>query len=30
MAGFYEKWFGVAAEADSLTLTPLPVPTYAD
>nr|WP_321507965.1 transporter substrate-binding domain-containing protein [uncultured Celeribacter sp.] len=30
MAGFYEKWFGVAAEADSLTLTPLPVPTSAD
>lgn len=30
MAAFYQKWFGVAPAADSLTLTPLPVPTSAD
>lgn len=30
MAALYEKWFGVAAAADSLTLTPLPIPTSAD
>jgi polar amino acid transport system substrate-binding protein len=30
MAAIYEKWFGVAAAADSLTLTPLPVPASAD
>ncbi|MFV0384195.1 ABC transporter substrate-binding protein [Paracoccus sp. (in: a-proteobacteria)] len=30
MAALYEKWFGVPAAADSLTLTPLPVPTSAD
>jgi len=30
MNTFYEKWFGVSAAPDSLTLTPLPVPTSAD
>lgn len=30
MAKIYEKWFGVPAAPDSLTLTPLPVPTSAD
>ncbi|MEY8120240.1 substrate-binding periplasmic protein [Falsihalocynthiibacter sp. BN13B15] len=30
MATIYEKWFGVAPAADSLTLTPLPIPTSAD
>lgn len=30
MAALHEKWFGIAPAADSLTLTPLPVPTSAD
>jgi polar amino acid transport system substrate-binding protein len=30
MAALYQKWFGVPAAPDSLTLTPLPVPTSAD
>lgn len=30
MARLYEKWFGVAPAADSLTLTPLPIPTSGD
>ena len=30
MAAFYKKWFGVDASADSMTLTPMPVPTSAD
>ncbi|WP_376878006.1 ABC transporter substrate-binding protein [Albirhodobacter sp. R86504] len=30
MATIFEKWFGVAPEADSLTVTPLPVPTSAE
>tara|TARA_R110002124_G_scaffold270552_1_gene439080 strand:- start:10792 stop:10902 length:111 start_codon:yes stop_codon:yes gene_type:complete len=30
MATIFEKWFGVSPEADSLTVTPLPVPTSAD
>lgn len=30
MAKFHEKWFGVTPAPDSLTLTPLPVPTSAD
>ena len=30
MAAIYEKWFGVVPAADSLALTPLPVPTSAD
>lgn len=30
MAAIYEKWFGVAPDADSVVLTPLPVPTSAD
>lgn len=30
MARIYEKWFGVAPAADSLTLTPLPIPTSAE
>lgn len=30
MAALHEKWFGVPAAPDSLTLTPLPVPTSAD
>lgn len=30
MAKLYEKWFHVAPKADSLTVTPLPVPTSAD
>lgn len=30
MAKLHEKWFGVAPAADSLTATPLPVPTSAD
>lgn len=30
MAGLYKTWFGVEPAADSLTLTPLPVPTSAD
>ena len=30
MAAFYEKWMGVAPAADSLTVTPLPIPTSAD
>ncbi|MBU2936746.1 MULTISPECIES: ABC transporter substrate-binding protein [Pacificibacter] len=30
MATIYEKWFGVVPAADSLTLTPLPIPTLAN
>lgn len=30
MAMLHEKWFGVAPATDSLTVTPLPVPTSAD
>lgn len=30
MAAIYKKWFGVDAAPDSLTLTPLPVPTSAE
>ncbi|WP_116084085.1 ABC transporter substrate-binding protein [Tropicimonas sp. IMCC34011] len=30
MAELYEKWFGVAPAEDSLTVTPLPIPTSAD
>ncbi len=30
MATIYEKWFGVAPAADSLTVTPLPIPTSAN
>ncbi len=30
MAKLFEKWFGVAPAAGSLTVTPLPVPTTAD
>lgn len=30
MAAIHQKWFGVAPAANSLTLTPLPVPTSAD
>ena len=30
MARIYEKWFGVTPAADSLTLTPLPIPTSAE
>ncbi|MDT8853954.1 ABC transporter substrate-binding protein [Paracoccaceae bacterium Fryx2] len=30
MAAIHEKWLGVAPAADSLTVTPLPVPTSAD
>ena len=30
MAKLYEKWLGAPPAADSLTVTPLPVPTSAD
>jgi polar amino acid transport system substrate-binding protein len=30
MARFYETWFGVAPAADSVTVTPMPVPTSAE
>jgi len=29
MAQLYEKWFGTAPAADSVTVTPMPVPTSA-